>query len=62
MESGTKNGLFQIALTLGYASQLAEMHPTAFRQLLKQRNTPLYSYDVEDFELDVKNLRALGRL
>lgn len=49
-------------LTLGYASQLAEMHPNAFRQLLKQRQIPLYSYDVEDFELDLKNLRKLGRL
>jgi len=34
----------------------------AFRQLLKQRNIPLYIYDVEDFELDLKNLQALGRL
>jgi predicted HTH domain antitoxin len=49
-------------LTLGYASQLADMSSNAFRQLLKQRNIPLYSYDVEDFELDVKNLRELGRL
>lgn len=49
-------------LTLGYASQLAEMPPDAFRQLLKQRHIPLYSYDVEDFELDLKNLRELGRL
>lgn len=55
--------LFQTGhLTLGYASQLADMQPTAFRQLLKQRNIPLYSYDVEDFELDLKNLRELGRL
>ncbi|NJL56811.1 UPF0175 family protein [bacterium] len=55
--------LFQIGrLTLGYASQLAEMQPNAFRQLLKQRNIPLYDYDVEDFELDLKNLRELGRL
>jgi predicted HTH domain antitoxin len=55
--------LFQTGrLTLGYASQLAEMSPNAFRQLLKERNIPLYSYDVEDFELDLKNLRALGRL
>lgn len=44
-------------LTLGYASQLADMHPNSFRQLLKQHNIPLYSYDVEDFELDLKNLR-----
>lgn len=49
-------------LTLGYASQLADMRPNSFRQLLKQHNIPLYSYDVEDFELDLKNLRELGRL
>ncbi|MGB3492161.1 MAG: UPF0175 family protein [Elainellaceae cyanobacterium] len=49
-------------LTLAYASQLAEMPPHAFRQLLKQQNIPLYSYDVENFELDLKNLRELGRL
>jgi predicted HTH domain antitoxin len=55
--------LFQTnRLTLGYASKLAEMPLDAFRQLLKQRNIPLYSYDVEDFELDLKNLRDLGRL
>ncbi len=55
--------LFQIGrLTLGYASQLADMPPHAFRQLLKQRHIPLYSYDIEDFELDLKNLRELGRL
>lgn len=49
-------------LTLGYASQLAQMSPKNFRQLLKQHKIPLYSYDVEDFELDLKNLKALGRL
>jgi predicted HTH domain antitoxin len=55
--------LFQTGrLTLGYASKLAEMHPNDFRQLLKQRNIPLYVYDVEDFELDLKNLRELERL
>jgi len=55
--------LFQTGrLTLGYASQLADMPPHTFRQLLRQRNIPLYSYDVEDFELDMKNLQALGRL
>ncbi|MEA5624705.1 UPF0175 family protein [Nostoc sp. UHCC 0251] len=55
--------LFQTGrLTLGYASQLADMQPNDFRQLLKQQNIPLYSYDVEDFELDLKNLRELGRL
>ncbi|MBE9160324.1 UPF0175 family protein [Nodosilinea sp. LEGE 06152] len=55
--------LFQTGrLTIGYASQLAEMPLNAFRQLLKQRKIPLYVYDVEDFNLDLKNLRALGRL
>ena len=55
--------LFQIgSLTLGYASQLAEMEPNDFRQFLRLRKIPLYSYDVEDFELDLKNLQELGRL
>ncbi|MEM6434289.1 MAG: UPF0175 family protein [Cyanobacteria bacterium P01_D01_bin.115] len=49
-------------LTLGYASRLAEMPLHAFRQLLEERSIPLYTYDVEDFELDLKNLKALGRL
>lgn len=55
--------LFQTGrLTLGYASRLADMSLNAFRQLLKQRKIALYYYDVEDFELDLKNLRELGRL
>ncbi|NEO92020.1 MAG: UPF0175 family protein [Moorea sp. SIO3G5] len=55
--------LFQTGrLTLNYGSQLAHMEPKEFRQFLKQRQIPLYSYDVEDFELDLKNLRELGRL
>ena len=55
--------LFQTGhLPLGYASQLAEMTTSRFRQLLKQRDIPLYVYDVEDFELDLKKLRALNRL
>ena len=55
--------LFQTGrLTPGYASQLADMQLSTFRQLLKQRNIPLYSYDVEEFEIDLKNLRELGRL
>lgn len=49
-------------LTVGYASQLADIPTDVFRKLLKQRHIPLYSYDVEDFELDLKNLRELGRL
>ena len=55
--------LFQTGhLTLGYASKLADMPINTFRQLLKQRNIPLYSYDIKDFELDLKNLQQLGRL
>ncbi|MBD2438667.1 UPF0175 family protein [Nostoc sp. FACHB-110] len=55
--------LFQSGrLTLGYASQLADMPLNTFRQLLKERKIALYSYDVEDFELDLKNLQELGRL
>jgi len=34
----------------------------AFRHPLKQREIALYFYDIEDFELDLKNLRELGRL
>lgn len=55
--------LFQAArLGLSQASHLAELPPSAFRQLLKERNIPLYVYDVADFELDLQNLRELGRL
>lgn len=55
--------LFQTGrLTLGYASRLADMPLNTFRQLLKQHKIALYSYDVEDFELDLKNLQELGRL
>ncbi|MDZ7970038.1 MAG: UPF0175 family protein [Nostoc sp. DedSLP03] len=49
-------------LPLGHASKLAEMDKVQFQQLLKERKIPLYSYDIEDFELDLKNLRELGRL
>ncbi|MBW4668040.1 MAG: UPF0175 family protein [Cyanomargarita calcarea GSE-NOS-MK-12-04C] len=45
-----------------HACQLAQMQTNAFRQLLKQRNIPLYSYEIEDFELDLKNLREFARL
>ena len=55
--------LFQTGhLTLGYASKLAEMAVNDFRHLLKQHKIPLYTYDVEDFELDIKNLIELRRL
>lgn len=55
--------LFQSGhLSLVYASRLANSSLHDFRQVLKQRNIPLYSYDVADFELDIKNLQELGRL
>ncbi|MFQ3679295.1 MAG: UPF0175 family protein [Pseudanabaenaceae cyanobacterium] len=55
--------LFQTGrLSLGYASRLAGMSPAAFRQFLQQRKVPLYTYDVEDFALDLKNLRGQNRL
>lgn len=55
--------LFQSGkLTLGYAAQMAEMEQPAFRALLKAHKIPLYVYDVEDFNVDLGNLRALGRL
>ena len=49
-------------ITLGHASQLAEIDKSEFRQILKSRNIPLYVYDIEDYELDLKNLRKLGKL
>jgi predicted HTH domain antitoxin len=49
-------------LSLGQASQLARMSRSAFQQLLKEHKIALYNYDLEDLELDLKNLKALGRL
>lgn len=49
-------------LSLGNACKLAQIDKVEFQKLLKQRQIPLYEYDVEDLELDLKNLRALGRL
>jgi predicted HTH domain antitoxin len=49
-------------LPLGYASKLAEMDKVQFQQSLQERKIPLYSYEIEDFEVDLKNLRELGRL
>lgn len=55
--------LFQTGkLTLGHASKLAGMDKILFKQLLKERKIPLYYYDVEDYEQDLKNLRELGDL
>ncbi|MFM6157742.1 MAG: UPF0175 family protein [Sphaerospermopsis kisseleviana] len=41
---------------------MAQMESDTFRNLLKARKIPLYRYDLEDFEIDLKNLRDLGRL
>ncbi|MEC4982685.1 MAG: UPF0175 family protein [Oscillatoria sp. PMC 1068.18] len=49
-------------LTIGYAAKMAQMDIEAFRDLLKARNIPLYQYDLDDFEVDLQNLRELGRL
>ena len=55
--------LFQSGrLTLGYAAKMAEMEKPAFQAFLKSRQVPLYVYDVEDFEVDLKSLRELNRL
>ncbi len=47
-------------LTLGQASQLADMGYLEFRHLLASRQIPLH-YDVEDFEQDLRTLDELGR-
>ncbi|MGB3296789.1 MAG: UPF0175 family protein [Phormidesmis sp.] len=55
--------LFQSGrLTVGYASQMAQMDQLGFKALLKARQTPLYVYDTEDFEIDLKSLQALNNV
>ena len=55
--------LFQSGrLTIGYAAQMAQMDQISFKAFLKARQVPLYVYDVEDFEADIKGLQALNRL
>ena len=51
----------QEKLTLGQASNLAEMNQFQFQSLLASRQIPLH-YDLEDLDADVKTLRKLGRL
>jgi predicted HTH domain antitoxin len=48
-------------LTLAQASRFAAMNRIAFQHLLASRQIPVH-YGVEDFEQDLKNLRAMGRL
>lgn len=49
-------------LTLNYAAKMAQMDSCDFRELLKTRKIPLYRYDLDDFEIDLKNLQELGKL
>jgi len=48
-------------LTLGQASQLAQMSQLQFQHLLASRCIPVH-YDVADFEADLQTLREMGRL
>ncbi|MEA5514956.1 UPF0175 family protein [Nodularia sp. UHCC 0506] len=48
-------------LTLAQASRFAGMNRIAFQHLLASREIPVH-YGVEDFEQDIKNLQAMGRL
>jgi predicted HTH domain antitoxin len=48
-------------LTLAQASRFAKMHRVAFQHLLASRCIPIH-YGVEDFEQDIQNLRAIGKL
>lgn len=48
-------------LTLAQASRFAKMHRVAFQHLLASRHIPVH-YNIEDFEEDIQNLRAMGRL
>jgi predicted HTH domain antitoxin len=45
-------------LTLGQASQLAELSQWQFQQLLASRHIPVH-YDVAEFEEDLKTLKEL---
>jgi predicted HTH domain antitoxin len=48
-------------LTLGQASQFAEMSQLHFQHLLASRQIPVH-YDVAEFEQDLGTLRKLRRL
>lgn len=48
-------------LTLAQASRFAGMNRIAFQHLLASRQISVH-YGVEDFEQDIKNLPAMGRL
>ncbi len=48
-------------LTLGQASQLANVSQLQFQFLLASRHIPPH-YDVSEFEADLKTLRETGRI
>ena len=48
-------------LTLGQASQFAQMSQLQFQYLLASRQIPVH-YDVAEFEADLQTLREMGRL
>ncbi|MEH2052289.1 UPF0175 family protein [Nostoc sp.] len=48
-------------LTLAQASRFAGINRIAFQYVLASRQISVH-YGVEDFEQDIKNLRAMGRL
>lgn len=48
-------------LTLGQASQLADMNQFQFQHLLASRQIPIH-YDENDFEDDIKTLKEFRRL
>ena len=48
-------------LSIGQASQLAQMGRIQFQNFLASRMIPI-NYDVEDFEADIETLKRLGRI
>lgn len=47
-------------ITLGQASQLAQMNQLQFQHLLASQEIPI-NYDIQDLEMDLKNLAELER-
>ncbi len=45
-------------ITLGQASELAEVNQLQFQHLLASRKIPI-NYDIDDLETDLKNLASL---
>ncbi len=51
----------QERLSLGQASDLAELDRLSFQRLLAGRDIPIH-YDVAELEADIETLRKLGQL